>query len=166
MDLPLLKEQSSEMWESVWIYLSKGLHFASDLITVILGCMALYGIIVHRDKISAFARLLSTTFLNERVKRLKEVLGALHNLNFEEKGDRSKIYANLGAISGQVKQLALSDERFRFFHEELTIYLERKKRLNEPTKNRLMFELHGLLDSLSENATKTILEDSDGSKSN
>lgn len=135
----------------------------ADLITIILGVIALWNIIWHRKKISAFVKLLSSTILNERVKRIKETLRSLQSINFNDKENRQEIYALLGAVVGQVKQFADHDPKFKELYVEIHEYLNRTKALNEPAKRRIVSELDALLDAKTTEAALTILEQNNGS---
>jgi hypothetical protein len=149
-----------------WVWLSQilgdTLKILADFFTVMVGVLAVWNIVVHRKKISAFVRLLSNTVLNEKVKLIRETLSELKALDFNEKGDRRQIRNILGSIAGQIKHFGGYDIRFKAYHDEIHEFLENKKSLTEPIKCRLMYELHGLLDAETLRAALTILEDSNG----
>jgi len=127
----------------------KTLSILSDLVTTVLGGIALYGLIFKRKKIVLFIRLIINSQYNERVKRVKETLGKLEGFSFEEKDERTEIFNLIGQLSGQIKPLATDKNGLIKVHEELKEILDGKQKLSEAKKRNLVYELHGILDNAS-----------------
>jgi hypothetical protein len=114
--------------------------------TAILGAVAIWGLLFHRKKITAFAQLLAYSALNERTRRIKAILGRLESLNYDDKSDRKEIVAMLAQLAGMVRLIAERHEGFRQFYAELRQTSEKPEALSEGAKRRLSEELHALLD--------------------
>ena len=138
--------------------ISEAIKFGADLFTLILGGIALWGILFRRKKITLLFKVLISSFTNERVKRIKETLGKLESLNFDEKDDRKEIFALLGRVSGQIKPLALDENGLKEIDSEISILLAKTKPLTEATKQKIVYELHSRLDNVSFSETSKILE--------
>ena len=132
--------------------------FFADLVTLLLGALALWAIIFHRQKLELFFRVVLNSFVNERIKRIKETLGKLEGLNYDNKNDRPEIVALLGQVLGQIKPL-INTDAIKQVHVEMTELLQKKTRLSEATKRRLAYELHAGLDGLSFAAMQSMLEE-------
>lgn len=132
--------------------------FGSDLITLVLGAITLWTIVRHRKRISILVSVFLASFHNERVKRIKETLGKLDSLNFEDKRDRREIIALFGQVSGQIKHLINDRNNLKPIHDELLVLLENPVRIGEPVKRRIVYELHGELDRASFAETQRLAE--------
>ena len=137
---------------------SDSVTFGANFLTLILGGVALWGLLFRRKKLALVFRALISNFTNERVKRLKETLGKLESLSFDEKEDRPEILALLGQVSGQINNLATEQNGLKKVQSEITNLLAKTTRLNEATKRRIVYELHGNIDSLSFTETNKTLE--------
>ena len=132
--------------------------FGANCVTLLIGLIALWGFVFHRKKIFLAIKVLLSSYTNERVKRLKETLGKLDSLSFEEKEDRAEIYALLGQVSGQISILATEQNGIKKIQNEISDLLAKKSQLNEASKRRIVYELHGNLDKLSFNEINNLLE--------
>src|SRR5438552_11209388 len=126
---------------------AKIIAFFSDLLTVVLGCVALYGLIFHRRAISNFVRLLQNYQLTERVQRIKETLGKLDSLNYGDKEARAEIIALLGQVAGQVHPLIAHDVELQSVSQEISDILAKRVGMNEATKRRIVYQIHGHLET-------------------
>jgi len=134
--------------------------FLADLVTLVLGIAGVYGLIYHRREFKAFFRLLASSHLQERVKRIKETLGKLEGLDFNEKQDRREIFALLGQVSGQIKPLAREGTSLGRIYAEIQTLLREDEKLSEPRKRHVVYELHGCLDDETFVASCLIVEQS------
>jgi len=138
--------------------IAEGVKFGADLFTLILGGIALWGILFRRKKLALLFKVLISSFTNERVKRIKETLGKLESLTFDEKNDRKEIFALLGRVSGQIKSLATDGSGLKEIDQEIAELLCKNKPLTEATKQKIVYELHSRLDNISFVETSKILE--------
>ena len=136
-----------ELLEGIWQFVAKGMAFLSDLMTVVVGTITLYTIFWHRKEIRAFLTLLATSHLHERIKRIKETLGKLEVLNYGVKQSRPEIFALLGQLSGQIRPLVSQVPELETPYKELASLLKKEVPLSEPVKQRVLYEVHGALDS-------------------
>jgi hypothetical protein len=143
---------------SIWDYICQGVGFAADGVTLVLGALALWALVFHKRKIALVVNVLLSSFLNERIKRTKETLGKLESLSFDNKDDRAEIVALMGQLSGQIKPFIAANSDLAGINHEIREIVDRKTRLNEATKRRLTYEMHGALDNISFIETRAILE--------
>ena len=139
-----------------------GLGVSADVVTVVLGALALWGFIFKRKQISLALRVIANTYLNQRVNRLKEALGRLDSLSYDNKEDRSEIQALVGQVCGQIKPLLEDYPRLADAYNSLTEFVDGKKRLSESKKRRIVYEIHGVLDSVSFAQNTRVFEKNDG----
>src|SRR2546426_11206830 len=90
-----------------------GVTLIAHLCTSILGIVAIYGLLKHKSKISAFVRLLAHSVITERVNRIKGTLGELDSLNYDVKEHRKQIIALLGQLTGMVRLFASRHDGFK-----------------------------------------------------
>ena len=135
---------------------SDSVSFGANFVTLILGGIAIWGLIFRRKKIALIMKLMISNFTNERVKRLKETLGKLESLSYDEKPDRPEIHALLGQVSGQIKILATEQNGLMKINQDISDILAKKSALNEATKRRIVYELHGSIDTISFTETNNI----------
>jgi hypothetical protein len=138
--------------------------FIAHFCTSVLGILAIWGLIKHRTKISAFVRLLAHSVMNERIKKIKGTLGLLDGMNFDVKDDRKEIIAILGQLAGMTRLFASRHEGFKQFHGELVLLIEKPETLSEAAKRRKSEELHALLDEQAFAAAINLMEVSNGRK--
>ncbi len=122
---------------------------ASDVVTVILGLIAFWGLIFKRKELSLAFRLFTNTYLNQRVNRLKETLGRLESLSYDNKEHRSEIHALIGQVCGQVRSLTDDHPKLDEVHKTLLTFMESRVRLTESKKRKIIYEIHGHIDSAS-----------------
>ncbi|MCI0639567.1 MAG: hypothetical protein L0Y72_18190 [Gemmataceae bacterium] len=143
--------------QTAWQVIVDGLAFLSNLVTVLLGAIALIGVFWHRKKISAFFTLLATSHLQERINRIKETLGKLESLNYDVKEDRPKILAIIGQLSGQVRPLSSQNQEIDAVYKEINSILNKDIRLSEAVKMRILHEVHGALDKQALAASSSLM---------
>jgi hypothetical protein len=146
--------------EAVWRTAGEIVAFVAHLIGAVLGIIALYalyGLIFHRKEVKAFLTLLAMSHLHERIKRVKETLGKLEFLNYDTKEDRQEIFALLGQLGGQTKPLVSECPGLDVVHIEMAGILQKQVKLSEATKRRILYELHGALDSQALAASASLL---------
>ncbi len=132
-------------------------QFLSHLITIAVGGVALWGLIFKRRELTLAFRVFANTFLNQRINRLKETLGKLETLNYDQKEHRSEITALVGQVCGQLKSLAQDYPNLSQTLEHLAELVDGKKRLSEARKRRLVYEIHGHLDSTTFDQQSTVI---------
>ena len=133
--------------EVAWQIVAKGMDFLSDLMTVAVGAITFYGLIWHRKEFMSFLKLIATSHMHERMKRIKETLGKLEFLNYDVKENRAEIFALSGQLSGQIRPLISQIPALDIADKEMTLLLSKESKLSEPTKRRILYEIHGALDS-------------------
>lgn len=122
------------------------LQVIADLITILLGSVALYGLAFKRQTISRVLNIILNTHFNERVRRLRETLTQLHNTSFDDKTQYASGMALLGQLSGQLKPLTATRDELRRLHGDLVLLMEGKSRVKEARKNALTHEISAALD--------------------
>ncbi len=146
-----------DVFELVWRVVERGTAFLANLFTVFLGIIALYGLIWRRKELATFVKLLAASYIDDRVKKIKETLGILDSLNFNMKRDRQEILALLGQLSGQIRPLILEDPEFEAIQKEMVGIEKGESTLSEPMKRRILFSLHAALDNLSHSASTSLM---------
>lgn len=121
----------------------------ADTLTVLLGGLALYGLIAKRKKIATLVNVVLNSQLNERVRRIRGTLTQLENISLDDKTRYKECMALLGQLSGQLKPFAASRPKLQAPHADLVFMLEGKKHVQEHRKNAVTHEISGLLDELS-----------------
>jgi hypothetical protein len=145
--------------------LCKAVELVANFLTAILGFWAIWGLIRHRKKISAFVRLLAHTLVNERIRRIRDTLTRLEGFNFGVKDDRKEIISILGELAGMIHTFAKHHSDFRRIYDELIKYTTTNPEgLSEATKRRIAEEIICLLEEEALNAALNLMEDSNGTK--
>ena len=96
------------------------------------------------------------TYINERVKRLNETLGKLESVNYDNKEDRSEIFALMGQLLGQMKALEGMHQSIASVQTELEAIVCKKTRLNEAIKRKMLFTIHNAIDQSIQNRIKNL----------
>ena len=120
--------------------------FLADLLTAILGGLALWGLVFRRTQLTHAFRALASAHLNQRVNRIKETLGRLEPLSWDAKDHRSEIRALFGQLLGQVRPLVGDHDEFADPVNKLEGVVD-GGRLTEGRKRQLVYELHAVLDA-------------------
>lgn len=139
------------------VSLPPAVDFFADLVTVTLGLVALWGLILKRKELSLAFRMFTNIDRSHRVHRLKETLWHLNSLSYDNKEHRTEIRALLGQVCGQVRSLADNDPKLKALHAELAELTDGRKGLSESKKRRIVFEIHGCLDSASFDQTASVI---------
>lgn len=140
--------------------IAAAIGFIADLFGVLLGGVALYALIFHRKKISLFLRIVLNSHFNERVKRMKETLGKLEQLSFDEKEHKSEIRNLLGQLNGQIKPMASDKNGLIRLQVEISAILKGEEKLTEPMKRQIIYDVHGVLDNANLSDITSIMENS------
>jgi hypothetical protein len=122
--------------------------FAADLITVVLGGIALAGIIRNRKELSAVVHAFANMYVNQRLNRLRETLGQLESYSYDTKEDQKEIRALIDQVCGQIGPLLDKIPELEGVHQRLLGVAGRKLRLTESLKRHIVHEIHGLIDSV------------------
>lgn len=137
------------------------IQFIANCATIAIGSIAIWGLIFKRHEISLALRVFTTAYLNQKTSRIKETLGRLESLNHDNKDDRSEINALLGQLCGQLLTIKEECPDINNNRLELEEYVHGNKRINESKKRKIIYEIHGLLDSATFDHSKTTLRKSE-----
>jgi hypothetical protein len=121
--------------------------FIADLTTAILGVFGIWLILFKRKALSRYLRIFMNSHLNERIKRIKETLGKLESLDYNDKTDRVEIRDLIGQLAGQIRPIVTEKNGLGRLYSDITDFQEKKKPLNEGYKRQLVYDLHGALDN-------------------
>ena len=135
--------------------------FLSDFVTTVLGAVAIWGLFFRRKQISLAFQMLTNAHLLHQINRIKETLGRLDELTFDEKTERTKIRALMGQICGQLKPLSQKHPTLESSIEILDQIMAGKKRLSESLKNQVIYQIHGELDRLAFDNHKAVIDEKD-----
>lgn len=119
----------------------------ADVVTIAVGLAAVFAVIFKRRELGALLAALTSAFFGQRASRIKETLGRLESLSYDRKEERPEISALLGQICGQLESLVREYPSLQMTYDQLLEFVNKKKRLSEAHKRRLIYELHGALDS-------------------
>lgn len=130
--------------------ISKYLQFASDLVTAVLGVITLCAIIFKRKKLSLLFNVIFNTHLNNRIKRIRETLTSLENINIDINGKEKQkdAIALIGSLIGQIKPLCIKQVRLQEICDLLILMTEGKKQIKQHQINSSVHEIGGILDDL------------------
>ena len=132
--------------------------FAADFLTIILAVITLWALVTNRKKIKLVFRVVLNAFQNERIRKIKETLSKLGDLNFREKEQRKAVLDLLGQLCGQIKPFAAKREDFRLIHVEVVDLVANPAKLTEPCKRKILSEVEAALDSVLTESLTEILE--------
>src|SRR5687767_13398621 len=118
--------------------------FLADLITLILGVIALIAVIKNRKKLNALFRFIAAKIHNDRSFRIRETLKKIEERSATKKQIRAEIFCLLGQLKGQLKPYA-THPGFKPMYDELTTLEQRPETLTEATKLRLVHEVDSAL---------------------
>lgn len=128
---------------------AKTLQMFADTLTIILGALALYGLIAKRKKLSSFINVVLNSHLNERVRRIRDTVTQLQSISLDDASRYKEGIALLGSLSGQLKPLTTARPRLQNLHEDLIFMTEGKTRVKESKKNAVIHEISALLDEVA-----------------
>lgn len=127
---------------------SKYLQFASDLITVLLGGITLFAIIVKRKRLLLLFNVILNTHLNHKVRRIRETLTSLENISLTDKDSQKDGVALLGSLIGQIKQFGVTQPRLKEISISLVSMTDGKRPIKQHQMNAHIHEISGILDDL------------------
>lgn len=136
--------------------IEKILSICGNSVTIIVATIAVVGFFNNKDKLSDLFRYLQFTYINERVKRLKETLGKLEAVNYDNKEDRLEIFALMGQLLGQMKALEGTHQSITTVQIELEEIVSKKTRINEAIKRKILFSIHNAIDQSIQNRIKNL----------
>ena len=129
----------------------------ANCVTILLGVSALVALLLKRKEIGRLLSLVTNLHLRDRVNRIKETLGRLEGMNYNNKEERPEIVALVGQLQGQLKGLDSSEGSLVAILEDIEGYSNPGNRLNEARKRALVFAVHGNLDNILHNGAKTLI---------
>jgi len=145
---------------AVWNFLTGTLpaflQFVSNALTVTLGIITLVALYRHRGELSVFLRVLATSRLNERFRRIRETLTELEHLNYEDKPTRPEIKALLGKLTGHIRGLRVVE--LDPLCIQIEALLQKPATITEARKRAIIHELDGHLDNISATATTALVK--------
>jgi hypothetical protein len=139
--------------EYVWIITAR----LADFIALILGGVAVWGLVFKRRQIAYVFRLARNVHLHRGIENVRETLRDLNKLDYREKESRPEIAALLGQLSGQIESLLETHPKLTDVHQKVTDLVEAKKRCSESVKRQICCQLEGILDSMIFEAESTLL---------
>lgn len=120
--------------------------FVSNIVTIVLGLLALWGIVAHRGTLTELARFLHYSYLNDSFQRIRETLAKLDYLNYDDKESRREIRALLGQLNGQLKGVDPS-VRTEQLLERLQTVVTNGRTLTEAVKREIVSAARGTIDA-------------------
>ena len=145
-------------WVELVKYIPPIVNLAADAVTVILGSVALWGLVFRRKQLSLAMRLLGSLYASQRASRLKETLGKLEALSYDNKEDRGEIHALFGQASGQISGLLADYPSLQETHVKISAVVEKRGRLSESLKRQLVYEIHGCIEIASLDQARDTVE--------
>lgn len=130
----------------------------ANCVTTLLGVSALVALLLKREEIGRLLSLVTNLHLRDRVNRIKETLGRLEGMNYNNKEERPEIVALVGQLQGQLKGLDSSEGSLVAILEDIEGFSNPGNRLSEARKRALVFAVHGNLDNILHNGTKTLIK--------
>ena len=130
----------------------------ANCVTILLGVGAVVGLLLKRKEIGRIISLVTNLHLRERVNRIKETLGRLEGMNYNNKEERSEIVALVGQLQGQLRGLDSSDGDLIKILQEIEGYSQPGNRPSEARKRALVYAVHGKLDNILHNGAKTLIK--------
>lgn len=117
-----------------------------NLVTILVGVIGIVGFWLNRSKISVIFRYIQLSYVSERIKRINETLGKMESVNYDNKEDRREIFALMGQLLGQLKTLEELCPEAGVLRSEIESIVNRKSRLNEAIKRKILFSVHHAVD--------------------
>jgi hypothetical protein len=128
--------------------ISKWFQLLADVITSLLGLIAIFGLIFKRKKIGQIFQIILNTHFNEKLKRLRDTLSQLDAISFEDKTRYQEGLSLLGQLSGQIKPMVNNSNDLLKIHTDLNLMLEGKSKIKNYRKNALIHELTDLIENM------------------
>jgi hypothetical protein len=128
--------------------ISKWFQLLADVVTSLLGLIAIFGLIFKRKKINQIFQIILNTHFNEKLKRLRDTLSQLDAISFEDKNRYQEGLSLLGQLSGQIKPLVNNSSDLLKMHTDLNLMLEGKSKIKNYKKSALIHELTDLLENM------------------
>ena len=138
------------------------LGFIADVVTVGAASVTATFAVWKRSKLVAVYRAVAWTYLDQRASRIKETLGRLENLSFDEKGNRLEIRGLFGQLCGQVGSLSREYPEFGEVLGVTTEFVDKPQTITESRKQRLVYQVHGLLEGVRINTSPAVGGNGDG----
>jgi hypothetical protein len=127
-------------------YIIPSMSVAADALSLLVGLFALWAFVFRRKEIAKLLATFSNAFAAQRLSRIKETLGKLESLNWDQKENRSEITALAGQICGQLRPLLEEFPKLEDAHKQWTVFAQVWRHRSESRKRQLIYELHGILD--------------------
>ncbi len=131
----------------VFPIIERAISFGANIVTVLLGAVAVYGLYANRNTLPALFHYLQFSTLSERARRLRGTLGQLEGLNYSTKEDKRQILALLGKLAGELIPLESHHSSVAQIQSEIAEILAKKTVLSEPVKCRIVATIHSAVDS-------------------
>lgn len=130
-------------------YVPDVVEFLADFVTLILGIIALLGLIFRRRQLEAVLKLALTAYRTDRLNRVRLTIGRLEHLSYDDKERRPEIRALLGQLAGELAVLTCEFPQLQEVFERLERQLTPNSRWTEASRRKILSEIAGLLDRLT-----------------
>jgi hypothetical protein len=114
----------------IWPFLTKAIEIGSQLVTLVLGLIALCALIFHGRRVTHLLNALSYQFVSARAQKVRDILSKLNDRNYDDKESRREIFALLGELSGRLKPFVSMAASLEKCYQDLEV-------LTTFSKNRL-----------------------------
>lgn len=121
---------------------------ASDVITLLLGVIALVGLVTQRNKISLMVRLYLNNHFNQRVKKIHETILKLQGVDYNEKSQKAEVIRLLHALSGQIRPWARQKKELVPILSRLEAISRKEIKISEGLKTEIAHELEETLETM------------------
>lgn len=129
----------------------------SNLLTILLSILALWGLIAKRKQLTLAFQLFITSHLDRRMNRVQDTLSKLDSLSYDEKSERREVTLLIAQLCGELSAVSGESDKLLQLVEELHQYHHREKTLTEKHKRYVLSKLRGILDELDHEARLRIL---------
>lgn len=130
-------------------YVFYAVNFFADAVTLILGIIALWGLVFRRQELNAVLQLALVTYRNQRLNRVRLTVSRLSHLNYDDKERRPEIRALMGQLSGEMAAIRGEFPELAELATRVEQQCQSGFRRTEPLKRRLLSEIEGMLDKVA-----------------
>lgn len=130
----------------------------ADAMSIALGAVAFWGIVFKRAELRRLLAILSSLHLNQRMVKIRDTLGSIDALDYNDKVNRSELRALIGQLCGQLKAAADETPKLVMSYQRVADLASGKEKLTESRKRQMVHELHGALDFVVYSAQTNIME--------
>ena len=122
--------------------------FVADLFTALLGLIGLWAVLTKKEKLRALLGWLEFAYMQQRVNRIRETLGDLKRLSFDEKEQRREIRALCGQLAGQLEPFRNDHGGLGENYSELQTMLQ-SGRISDAKRSQITASILGQIESIT-----------------